>query len=85
MNEPSAFVVICSNSVIEPSGANKRKIRGAFAGPVPYTKSGCCVVYICWFVYIVSSAANTCGELAMIKKPRMARIRNFNVYVNFAL
>ena len=25
----------------------ERKITGAFSGPIPYTKSGCCVAYIC--------------------------------------
>jgi hypothetical protein len=68
-----------------PSGANKRKIRGELSGAVPYIKSGCCVVYICWFVYTLNSSANTCGELTVIRKPMIMKIRNFNVYVNLAL
>jgi hypothetical protein len=68
-----------------PSGANKRKIRGEFSGPVPYIKSGCCVEYICWFVYATNSSANTCGELTVIRILRIMKIRNFNVYVNLAL
>jgi hypothetical protein len=36
-------------------------------------------------VYTFSSSANTCGELTVIRRLRIMKIRNFNVYVNLAL